>query len=239
MKQQILDSVNVSISGPSSRTPAGRIALGDRVVIGLQQKINKLNGLLNEKDNLVNYLDNKTKEQQKELTTRINEIPSETGINLKEFSDSINKILAQDLKNNEVQIDWQGEERLKITIPGDIAFLSGNFHPSLTCTNIIQKISSVVKEQPNVEKWIFVKGHTDAMPIGDSLKDKFQSNLDLSKSRAEYIKAMIQNLIQIENTHISSQGFSYFQPLSEGITYEERAKNRRIEIIISKDRLLI
>lgn len=76
---------------------------------------------------------------------------------------------------------------------------------------------------------ILVGGHTDAVPIGPSLKDRYPSNLELSAMRAA---AVARHLIAygLKPSRVVVQAYGESQPVADNSTPEGRAKNRRIEI---------
>jgi outer membrane protein OmpA-like peptidoglycan-associated protein len=77
-----------------------------------------------------------------------------------------------------------------------------------------------------------IEGHTDDMPIHN---DKFESNWDLSTSRALAVLHFLLNS-QIPPERMSVAGLAEFQPLDTNATQKGRSRNRRVEIVILKDK---
>ena len=94
----------------------------------------------------------------------------------------------------------------------------------------VSELADVIKEIgekiPNNIKWILrVDGHTDSRPISSG---KFSSNWELSASRAiSVVKYLIK--CGVPAKHLVAAGFGENQPISNGKTPEDLAKNRRIE----------
>ncbi len=80
-----------------------------------------------------------------------------------------------------------------------------------------------------------MEGHTDNVPIGSRLAERFPSNWELSTARATTVARYLQDK-GIDPKLLSACGYSEFRPVSPNDTDENKAKNRRIEIaLIPKD----
>ena len=94
----------------------------------------------------------------------------------------------------------------------------------------VSELAEVIKEIgekiPKNIKWILrVDGHTDSRPISSG---KFSSNWELSASRAiSVVKYLIK--CGVSAKHLVAAGFGENQPISNGHSPEDLAKNRRIE----------
>lgn len=76
-----------------------------------------------------------------------------------------------------------------------------------------------------------VEGHTDNIPIATS---EFRSNWELSVRRAtEVIRYLIERH-ELSPGRISAVGYAEYHPVVPNTTPENRSRNRRIEIIVSK-----
>lgn len=76
-----------------------------------------------------------------------------------------------------------------------------------------------------------IEGHTDNTPIHTS---RFPSNWELSTARASAVaRHLIQNL-QISPHRIGASGYAGYHPIAPNDTPENRALNRRIDIVVLK-----
>jgi chemotaxis protein MotB len=76
---------------------------------------------------------------------------------------------------------------------------------------------------------IRVEGHTDNIPIHNKL---FDSNWELSTARAtELIKLFILQY-HFDASRLSAAGFAQYHPVSLNDSDEDRARNRRVDIVI-------
>ncbi len=74
-----------------------------------------------------------------------------------------------------------------------------------------------------------VEGHTDNIPIHNKL---FDSNWELSTARASQLVKMFIVRYNIVPTRLSAAGFAQFHPAAPNDTDENRARNRRVDIVI-------
>jgi len=86
----------------------------------------------------------------------------------------------------------------------------------------LKDIANVLKENPDVKVWVI--GHTDA--DGDDKK-----NMDLSKRRAESVRATLQKEFGIDASRIEVDGKGESEPVDKNDTPEGKANNRRVEFI--------
>ena len=76
---------------------------------------------------------------------------------------------------------------------------------------------------------ILVEGHTDNVPIHNS---RFASNWDLSTARAVSVVSYFVEKKGIKPTRFAVKGYGEFKPLVDNSTPENRAINRRVDILI-------
>ena len=75
-----------------------------------------------------------------------------------------------------------------------------------------------------------IEGHTDNVPIHNS---KYDSNWELSTQRAvNVLKYFVVN--KGENPEkLQAAGYGEYHPIAKNDTYADRAKNRRVNILIT------
>ena len=100
-----------------------------------------------------------------------------------------------------------------------VAALSPNAFP------LLDKIAGIIsKSTHNVR----IEGHTDNLPIHTAA---FPSNWDLSTTRAVNVLRYLINKGKCSPKRLSAAGFGEFQPIFPNDTPENRAKNRRVELV--------
>ena len=81
------------------------------------------------------------------------------------------------------------------------------------------------------DRQIKVEGHTDNVPIGPAIIDRFPTNWELSTARATTVVRHLQER-GLDSKLLSAEGYSEYRPVASNETEEGRAKNRRIEIVL-------
>ncbi len=93
----------------------------------------------------------------------------------------------------------------------------------------LDKIGPVIKNLPNE---IRIEGHTDNVPINTY---EFRSNWELSVRRATEVVRYLVERGGIPPERISAAGYAEYRPVAENDSEENRALNRRIEIIVVRN----
>jgi chemotaxis protein MotB len=84
----------------------------------------------------------------------------------------------------------------------------------------------------NSDFTVDIEGHTDDVPIKTQ---RFKDNWDLSTARATSIVRILTKDYGFDATRITVSGKGEFHPVNPNTTVQERAGNRRTEIILSPD----
>lgn len=92
----------------------------------------------------------------------------------------------------------------------------------------LDKISYILKD---IKNHIRIEGHTDNTPINNV---EFKSNWELSVRRATEVVRYFIEKGAIEPHRISASGYAEYRPLMDNTTPENKALNRRVEIIIER-----
>ena len=74
---------------------------------------------------------------------------------------------------------------------------------------------------------VFVEGHTDNVPLNRAGYD----NWNLSSDRAGAVVKEFERTYGIPGSRLSGTGRSYFHPLAPNDSDENRARNRRVELV--------
>jgi chemotaxis protein MotB len=141
----------------------------------------------------------------------------------------------QNLEELAQQFNMQEEISLGFTSEGLVMRLSehalfdlGAADLSVEALPLLQKIGGIIAKTAYLVR---IEGHTDNLPIHTEM---FPSNWELSTARAvNVLRHFIKNH-NIDPRRLAAEGFSEFHPLVPNDTPENRAKNRRVEIIFIK-----
>ena len=114
-----------------------------------------------------------------------------------------------------------------ISLSDKLLFESGSYIVSERAKEILGKVATVVNGKPDFE--CMVEGHTDNVSYNGN--GVLLDNWDLSVKRATSIVRVLQEL-DVSSSRLIAAGRSYFNPLVENDTPENRSINRRTRIII-------
>ena len=87
---------------------------------------------------------------------------------------------------------------------------------------VIQSIARGLETNPNLK--LLIEGHTDA--VGNAAH-----NLDLSKRRAEAVKAVLVSQFKVDGARLTTSGLGATKPIDSNDTPQGRAQNRRVEFV--------
>jgi|GEM_PF-997105 len=127
------------------------------------------------------------------------------------------------------EIDLTPERTVRIILAADLLFPSGNADLSPGAKENIKKIAEALKTTPYR---INVVGHTDDRPIRGG---PFATNWELSVMRATVVTRFLIEELGLPAPQFSVSGQSFYQPQANNDSEANRAKNRRVEIIVSRD----
>ena len=113
-----------------------------------------------------------------------------------------------------------------ISLSDKLLFKTGSYVVSDRAKEILGKVAVVVNGKPDFE--CMVEGHTDSRSYESGV---LQDNWDLSVKRATSIVRVLQEL-DVNPGRLIAAGRSYFDPLVDNETAENRAINRRTRIVI-------
>lgn len=136
--------------------------------------------------------------------------------------------LEKDHLNKFAAIDIVPDKTVRIVLTGDLLYNIGESELSANARESLQKVTAVIRLTPYM---VNVVGHTDNIPMRST---KFRSNWELSVARASTVARYLIEDAGMDPNQFVVSGYSSYRPVAPNTTAENRAKNRRVEIIISK-----
>jgi chemotaxis protein MotB len=207
----------------------------------IQQRVDSYNSKINEltEDNntkLVSVEGLVTSENQKAaMRESLKNVPPAYMNTAKTLKDSMNLALQFNLKSSLENIDEDEdiainieETVVMISISDKMLFNSGSYRISDKANDILQKIANVINSEESLD--VMVEGHTDNKLMKNSAA--VRDNWDLSVLRATAVVKKLQNDYQVAPEQLIAAGRSFYQPLVENDTKDNRATNRRTRIVI-------
>ena len=114
-----------------------------------------------------------------------------------------------------------------ISISDKLLFNSGSYVVSNRAKEVLGKVAKVVLDKPEIE--FMVEGHTDNKSIQNEV---LIDNWDLSVKRATAVVRVLQNDFGVQPERMTAAGRSYYVPVADNETAENRSKNRRTRIVV-------
>ncbi|HPT68625.1 MAG TPA: flagellar motor protein MotB [Syntrophomonas sp.] len=128
-------------------------------------------------------------------------------------------------------IDIIEQERgLVISIKDTLLFPSGSDELNPQAQVVIEQLGKALDQVPNQLR---VEGHTDDLAINT---EQFPSNWELSVARATTVLHVLQKDVGIDAQRLSVGGYGEFKPLVPNTNAANRSKNRRVDIVILKQK---
>ena len=144
----------------------------------------------------------------------------------------LDQTLAKDIKDGkvEVHLDSRG---LVISLRQTAFFPSGGDEVAPQSYTTLQKIASMLSALPNPVR---LEGHTDSLPIHT---DRFRSNWELSAARSIAMLEVLAGRFGIPRARFGISGYADTLPVDTNDTLEGRAHNRRVDIVILNQQVVV
>lgn len=123
----------------------------------------------------------------------------------------------------------QKNGKVYVSMENKLLFNSGSWAVSSEGKKAVVELGKVLGENPDIA--VLIEGHTDNDPYGGS--GPITDNWDLSTKRATAIVAILSENRAINKQNLTAAGRGEFSPIATNENAEGKAKNRRIEIILT------
>ena len=143
--------------------------------------------------------------------------------------DKLTTELKEEIRKGEIAIT-QLKDRLSLNLVEKILFDSGSALVKKDGKKVLDRVAEILKKVQ--DKQIRIEGHTDNVPISARIIDKFPSNWELSTSRATNVVRYLQEKA-VDPKYLVAAGYSEYRNIAPNDKPEGRAKNRRIEIVLT------
>jgi chemotaxis protein MotB len=142
-------------------------------------------------------------------------------------AEKLRELLSEEIASG--QLDVENENRtIVIRIREKGSFPSGSAVLDLGFFGILDRISVALND---IEGNISIEGHTDSVPMSSAA---YASNWDLSAARAVSVANQMLANTNLPPGRITVSGFADTRPQASNETWEGRAENRRVEIVVKQ-----
>ena len=146
---------------------------------------------------------------------------------LQQTQEKVQELIAVNELENQFETKLT-DEGLLITIRDSVLFQPGSAQISADQISIAQELAQILSFNP--ERNVIISGHTDNVPMNTP---EFPSNWELSSARAvNFLKVIVASNSSIDESYFSTRAFAENSPIAPNDTPENRAKNRRVEVLV-------
>ena len=149
---------------------------------------------------------------------------------LKNTTDQLKEKMKDEIAKGDIQLTESGG-KLRVGLVDKILFDSGEASVSKRGEGVLARVGAVLASIE--DRHIQVSGHTDNAPISDKLKHEFPTNWELSVARATNVVRFLQEKASVPADRLVASGYGEYQPIASNRTTAGRAKNRRIELLLT------
>ncbi|MHA7942713.1 OmpA/MotB family protein [Formosa sp. 3Alg 14/1] len=146
---------------------------------------------------------------------------------MKALKDAISRALT-DFEGKGLTVE-QRDGKVYISMENKLLFSSGSWAVGAEGRRAVNQLGNVLSLNPDIA--VLIEGHTDDVPYKGS--GQLSGNWDLSTKRATAIVNILQENKEINPESLTAAGRGEFAPIASNSTSEGRAKNRRIEVILT------
>ncbi len=146
---------------------------------------------------------------------------------MKQLKDAISAALTN-FEGNGLTVE-QRDGKVYVSMENKLLFESGSWAVNSRGREAVLALGEVLAV--NKEIAVLIEGHTDNVPYGGN--GPLKNNWDLSTKRATAIVDILVQNSGIPKGNLTAAGRGEYAPLAPNNTSEGRAKNRRIEVILT------
>jgi len=199
-----------------------------------QAKESELSSQLAEKETLLKTEQERLLKLKNELdqrSTRINELESMIASkeqSMKTLKETMSKAL-NNFEGKGLSVE-QKNGKVYVSMENKLLFNTGSWAVNAEGKTAVVEVAKVLAANPEIA--VLIEGHTDNTPFKGTV-DGVTDNWSLSTKRAIAIVDILLENKQVTPTSLTAAGRSEFAPIAPNTTPENKAKNRRIEIILT------
>jgi len=175
---------------------------------------------------------NKLQSDLQDRSQRINELESMIASkeeNMKRLKETLSKALNSfDGKGWTV---YQKNGKVSVSMENKLLFQTGSWAVGSEGRRAVVEVGKVLAQNQDIS--VLIEGHTDNDKILGTLGGGIENNWDLSTKRATAIVNILAENKEINKENLTAAGRGEFAPIASNENAEGKAKNRRIEIILT------
>lgn len=140
----------------------------------------------------------------------------------------LSKNLVTEANLDDIDVVLTDNQSIKVSVRGNLLFDLGKADLKPEAISFLRDLSNIIAAN-NYQ--IEVAGHTDNFPVSNPA---YPTNWELSAARAARVARYLIQYGNLEPGRFTVIGHSYYQPTVANDSLANKAKNRRVEIIITR-----
>ncbi|TYB78962.1 OmpA/MotB family protein [Bizionia myxarmorum] len=172
----------------------------------------------------------KLKKELEERSNRVAELESMIAAkdaDMRRLKDAISSALT-DFEGKGLTVE-QRNGKVYVSMENKLLFQSGSWAVGTQGKQAVNQLGAVLAVNPEIA--ILIEGHTDKVPYAGS--GQISGNWDLSTKRSTAIVNILRENAAIKPENLTAAGRGEFAPVATNESAEGKAKNRRIEVILT------
>lgn len=196
-----------------NRELLAKLEAKEKALAAEQERLNKLMADFQERSNRVAELE---------------EIMSSKEASMKKLKETLSKALNA-FEGKGLTIE-QKNGKVYVSMENKLLFQTGSWAVGTEGKKAVVEVGKVLAQNPDIS--VLIEGHTDNDKFAGAM-GQIENNWDLSTKRATAIVAILGENKGINKENLTAAGRGEYAPLASNDTAEGKAKNRRIEIILT------
>jgi chemotaxis protein MotB len=205
-------SAAIAANSQKNRELLAQLEAKEQALAAENQRLENLKKALEERSNRVAELEKVISDKDAAMTA---------------LKDAISRALT-DFEGKGLTVE-QRDGKVYVSMENKLLFSSGSWAVGTEGKRAVQQLASVLGKNPDIA--VLIEGHTDNVPYQGNAQ--LSGNWDLSTKRATAIVNILRENAAINPENLTAAGRGEFAPIATNDTPEGKAKNRRIEVILT------
>jgi chemotaxis protein MotB len=148
---------------------------------------------------------------------------------LKAAANRLRETMKREISQGDVHLA-ESKGRLEVSLADRILFERGSVSLSARGEGVLARVGAALG---GTEGWqIQVSGHTDNTPVASNLRPRYPSNWELSLVHSARVVRFLQERAVTSPDRLVASGHGEYQPVASNQLAADRAKNRRVELLV-------
>tara|TARA_R110000868_G_scaffold28686_1_gene107270 strand:- start:9310 stop:10269 length:960 start_codon:yes stop_codon:yes gene_type:complete len=205
-------SASIAANSQKNRELLAQLEAKEQALAAENQRLEKLKRELEDRSNRVAELE---------------KVISDKDAAMKALKEAISKALT-DFEGKGLTVE-QRNGKVYVSMENKLLFGSGSWAVGTEGRRAVQQLGTVLGKNPDIA--VLIEGHTDNVPYQGN--GQLSGNWDLSTKRATAIVNILRENTAINPENLTAAGRGEYAPIATNSTAEGKAKNRRIEVILT------